>query len=83
VIDEYTNIAGTGSFIVIDRLTNVTVGAGMFTYFNTSSVEDYSLLPRVREYTEAEKAFNAYIISYFPEWKCSDINCNLKECNIG
>jgi sulfate adenylyltransferase subunit 1 len=31
VIDEHTNIIGTGSFIVIDRLTNVTVGAGMIT----------------------------------------------------
>ena len=27
--DNYKNVADTGSFIVIDRLTNVTVGAGM------------------------------------------------------
>ncbi|MCJ8313961.1 MAG: sulfate adenylyltransferase subunit CysN [Pseudomonadales bacterium] len=29
VFDAYTTTKGTGSFIVIDRLTNVTVGAGM------------------------------------------------------
>jgi bifunctional enzyme CysN/CysC len=27
--DEYTKCKGTGSFVVIDRITNVTVGAGM------------------------------------------------------
>lgn len=31
VFDAYTNSKGTGAFIVIDRLTNVTVGAGMIT----------------------------------------------------
>lgn len=29
VFDRYQDIKGTGSFIIIDRLTNVTVGAGM------------------------------------------------------
>ncbi len=29
VFDAYNRIKGTGSFIIIDRLTNVTVGAGM------------------------------------------------------
>ncbi len=29
VFDAYTNSKGTGSFIIIDRLSNVTVGAGM------------------------------------------------------
>jgi bifunctional enzyme CysN/CysC len=29
VFDPYSNSKGTGSFIIIDRLTNVTVGAGM------------------------------------------------------
>lgn len=31
VFDAYTRSKGTGSFIIIDRLTNVTVGAGMIT----------------------------------------------------
>ena len=31
VFDAYTLSKGTGSFIIIDRLTNVTVGAGMIT----------------------------------------------------
>lgn len=29
VVDDYTNHHGTGSFIIIDRLTNLTVAAGM------------------------------------------------------
>jgi len=31
VFDAYTRSKGTGSFIIIDRLTNITVGAGMIT----------------------------------------------------
>ncbi|MGS2716943.1 sulfate adenylyltransferase subunit CysN [Eionea flava] len=31
VIDPYQNNRGTGAFIIIDRLTNITVGAGMVT----------------------------------------------------
>lgn len=31
VFDEYNRSKGTGSFIIIDRLTNITVGAGMIT----------------------------------------------------
>ena len=29
VLDDYQNNRGTGAFVIIDRLTNVTVGAGM------------------------------------------------------
>jgi sulfate adenylyltransferase subunit 1 (EFTu-like GTPase family) len=42
VFDPYTRSKTTGSFIVIDRLSNVTVGAGMI----TGSLEN-SALPRV------------------------------------
>jgi bifunctional enzyme CysN/CysC len=41
VIDPYKASKGTGSFIIIDRLTNGTVGAGMI----TGSHEDESLEP--------------------------------------
>jgi sulfate adenylyltransferase subunit 1 len=70
VIDEYTHITGTGSFIVIDRLTNVTVGAGMITNLTPSSIQ--TLKPSgLREYTQAEKALNVYILEQFPEWNCN------------
>ncbi|MFT6975781.1 MAG: sulfate adenylyltransferase subunit 1 (EFTu-like GTPase family) [Bermanella sp.] len=69
VIDEYTNITGTGSFIVIDRLTSVTVGAGMITQLTTSNIQLFKS-PSLREYTEAEKALNVYIRKHYPEWGC-------------
>lgn len=69
VIDEYKNVHGTGSLIVIDRLTNVTVGAGMIT--NTSLTADSS---KPKTYTEAEIALNRYISSFYPEWGVIDIS---------
>lgn len=40
--DPYDKIQGTGSFIIIDRLTNVTVGAGMIL---SASDDQYDLRP--------------------------------------
>lgn len=37
VFDAYTRSKGTGSFIIIDRLTNVTVGAGMISGHGSDS----------------------------------------------
>jgi len=58
----------TGSFIVIDRFTNRTVGAGMI--INVGRRE-FAVLEK--EYTESEKELNAYIRKYFPEWDCKAI----------
>ncbi|WP_394174072.1 sulfate adenylyltransferase subunit CysN [Thalassotalea litorea] len=69
VIDEYTKVQGTGSFVIIDRLTNITVGAGMIT--DTVVADEGS--SDVREYTQAEKDLNAFIRSTFPEWDCKAI----------
>lgn len=41
VFDPYKRSKGTGSFIVIDRLTNVTVGAGMI----TDNADEFNLQP--------------------------------------
>ncbi|WEM41576.1 sulfate adenylyltransferase subunit CysN [Photobacterium sp. DA100] len=70
VIDKYQDIHGTGSLIIIDRLTNVTVGAGMIT--NTSLTAESSKL-KVKLYTEAEIALNKLICQKFPEWNCKKI----------
>lgn len=72
VIDEYTNVHGTGSFIVIDRLTNVTVGAGMIT--KTKVTEPKSFQEQTRIYTQAEIELNAYVRKCFPEWECKKVN---------
>ncbi|MBH0066671.1 sulfate adenylyltransferase subunit CysN [Pseudoalteromonas sp. NZS100] len=68
VIDPYKQVVGTGSFIIIDRLTNVTVGAGMITA-TTAETQNPSL--ETRTYTEAEIALNKYIREHYPEWGCT------------
>ncbi|SQD79771.1 sulfate adenylyltransferase subunit CysN [Moritella yayanosii] len=71
VIDEYNTVKGTGSFVVIDRLTNVTVGAGMITKTNVDSDGAEQVK---REYTQAEVELNAYVRKCFPEWNCTPID---------
>ncbi|WMO14779.1 sulfate adenylyltransferase subunit CysN [Pseudoalteromonas piscicida] len=66
VIDQYSQVVGTGSFIIIDRLTNVTVGAGMIT---NTMLEAHSPQLVARTYTEAERALNKYIREHYPEWE--------------
>lgn len=67
-VDLYRELPQTGAFIVIDRYTNVTVGAGMVRTIGTGqSVAD------AREYSVADKELNAYIRKHYPEWGCVEI----------
>ncbi len=66
--DKYAENRQTGSFIVIDRVTNNTVGAGMIV--DVAAREGEAVTAPKREYTDAEKALNAYIREHFPEWGC-------------
>ena len=66
--DRYSDNRQTGSFIIIDRVTNNTVGAGMIV--DVAAREGEEITAPKREYTEAEKALNAYIREHFPEWGC-------------
>jgi sulfate adenylyltransferase subunit 1 len=66
--DHYSDNRQTGSFIIIDRITNNTVGAGMIV--DVAAREGEAITAGTREYTEAEKALNAYIREHFPEWGC-------------
>jgi sulfate adenylyltransferase subunit 1 len=70
-VDRYADNRATGAFIVIDRITNNTVGAGMIVDVAAREGEEITAPPR--EYTEAEKALNAYIREHFPEWGCRGI----------
>ena len=63
--DSYALNRQTGSFIVVDRISNDTVGAGMIVGLSRRDNENIS-----RSYTEAEKELNAYIRKNFPEWDC-------------
>lgn len=66
-IDEYQKLPQTGAFIIIDRHTNVTVGAGMVETIAGQHA------PETRHYSEAEKELNAYVRKHYPEWGCAEV----------
>ncbi|MCD6432489.1 MAG: sulfate adenylyltransferase subunit CysN [Sulfurimonas sp.] len=69
--DSYKENKETGSFIVVDRITNNTVGAGMIVGV-TKRDEDATVATN-KNYTDAEKALNEYIRNSFPEWNCKEV----------
>jgi len=69
-VDSYRNNRLTGSFIVIDKISNATLGAGMIV--NVSKREEDSF-KSLKLYSESEKALNKYIRDFFPEWNCKEI----------
>ena len=66
-LESYSQCTDTGGFIIIDRLTNVTVGAGMI----RSAVISEDKSPQFGEF---ELAFNALIRQHFPHWDAKDIS---------
>jgi len=70
--DIYKNNRYTGSFIIIDRITNNTVGAGMIVDVARRD-NDKVMVSEEREYSEAERELNAYIRKHYPEWNCKAI----------
>ena len=69
--DSYETNRYTGSFIVVDRITNNTVGAGMIVGVSRRD-EDVQKI-ETKEYSQAEKALNQFIRETFPEWGCKKI----------
>ncbi|HAU4898489.1 sulfate adenylyltransferase subunit CysN [Aeromonas hydrophila] len=65
--DPYQEIRDTGSFILIDRLTNVTVGAGMI-------VEGLAAKVVAGHYSEFEVELNALVRKHFPHWQALTIS---------
>jgi len=68
-VDSYRKNRLLGSFIVIDRISNNTVGAGMVVGLSRRDMADVNS----RVYSEAEKELNAYVRKHFPEWDCRSI----------
>jgi sulfate adenylyltransferase subunit 1 len=66
--DPYTTNRETGAFIVIDRLTNGTVGAGMI--INALNKDEQHSTP---DFSEFELEFNALVRKHFPHWNALDI----------
>lgn len=65
--DTYDKIKTMGSFIIIDRVTNNTVGAGMI----RSKSSDQSKKDSSCSAFEIE--FNALVRKHFPHWECKEI----------
>ncbi|GLX81273.1 sulfate adenylyltransferase subunit CysN [Thalassotalea eurytherma] len=63
--DVYDKNRETGSFIIIDRLSNVTVGAGMISELVEEKTE--------AAYSAFEVEFNALVRKHFPHWGARDI----------
>ncbi len=72
--DPYTQVKGTGSFIVIDKYTNATLGAGMI----IGKGEAIEGATTGRDYSPFEQELNALIRKHYPEWGCRDISELLK-----
>ncbi|WP_299075277.1 sulfate adenylyltransferase subunit CysN [uncultured Paraglaciecola sp.] len=64
--DPYTKNRTTGAFIIIDRVTNGTVGAGMI----IDVAEDVS----AGQFSEFELEFNELVRKHFPHWNATDIS---------
>ncbi len=68
--DPYSNIKGTGSFIIIDKYTNATLAAGMIQRKSAAQ----SPVQNQREYSAFEKDLNALVRRHFPDWQCKAID---------
>lgn len=71
VADPYRMNRSTGSFVIIDRITNNTIGAGMI--MGHSQHESDKTTVNHREYTQEEIDLNQYVCKEFPEWGCRSI----------
>jgi len=65
--DAYAENRATGAFIIIDRLTNATVGAGMIKGAVDAQVSNKPA------YSDFEVEFNALVRKHFPHWEAKDI----------
>ncbi|MDN3556709.1 sulfate adenylyltransferase subunit CysN [Halomonas maura] len=73
-LDDYDRSPGTGSFIIIDRLSNITVGAGMI-----RGVAEVEGVPQGEvDWAGFELELNALVRKYFPHWEAKDVRELLK-----
>ncbi|GHB09904.1 sulfate adenylyltransferase subunit CysN [Salinicola rhizosphaerae] len=69
-LDDYRKSPGTGSFVVIDRLTNITVGAGLVrgALADVGDAGEHEV-----DWQAFEVEFNALIRKHFPHWEAKDL----------
>ncbi|AOT09893.1 sulfate adenylyltransferase subunit CysN [Pseudoalteromonas luteoviolacea] len=68
VADIYRSNHETGSFILIDRISNLTIGAGMIEALLAEESATTS------EFSAFELEFNALVRKHFPHWQALDIS---------
>lgn len=71
-LDKYLDCADTGGFIIIDRLSNVTVGAGLVRDSLQNVVHEQG------QFSAFEVELNALIRKHFPHWDAKDLSQLLK-----
>ncbi len=70
VVDLYEQNRNMGSFIVIDRHSNETLGAGIVV--SDFNKEEPSVEIK-KEYNQMEKELNIFIRKHYPDWNCKSI----------
>jgi sulfate adenylyltransferase subunit 1 len=73
VFDDYKSSRSTGAFILIDRLTNATIAAGMIKAA-IDNVNPIGAFQPARKYGAFELRLNALIRKRFPHWNARDIS---------
>ena len=67
--DQYNRNRATGAFIIIDRISNATVGAGMV----ESAIENKPGSIG-HEFSEFELELNSLVRKHFPHWQAIDLS---------
>lgn len=67
--DSYTEIKGTGSFIVIDKYSNATVAAGMV----LSGKGGIAYSENKKRYSLFDSWLNRWVCTRYPEWGCKSL----------
>ncbi|WP_317931730.1 sulfate adenylyltransferase subunit CysN [Halioxenophilus sp. WMMB6] len=73
-LDPYKINRATGAFIVIDRLSNITVGAGMV----INALAEAEVTLDSSDVSEFEIELNALIRKHFPHWQALDVTKLIK-----
>ncbi len=78
VVDPYQQNRATGAFIIIDRISNGTVGAGMVI---SSTRQGDAEAVNTSNFSEFEIELNALIRKHFPHWDAKDLLAGAKGLN--
>ncbi|MFP8967809.1 sulfate adenylyltransferase subunit CysN [Pokkaliibacter sp. CJK22405] len=73
-LDVYGNKGNAGAFVLIDRISNATLGAGMISALDDDSGNELAGLSELERLQAFELEMNALVRKYFPHWDARDIS---------